>query len=137
MRSLLFLALVTSALRAQAAPRHTELPSREELDSISLRGIELYEYDRAAWEATDALLKVAHPPPQDGGQYVVVHSDNDWTVNFGRLTAARDTFFTLYQAYRHEPDTTWFAGRKPSPAPNVMALLHSARAVATENRTRR
>lgn len=62
MRSLLFLALVTSALRAQAAPRHTELPSSEELDSISLRGIELYEYDRAAWEATDALLKVAHPP---------------------------------------------------------------------------
>jgi hypothetical protein len=131
MRYLLFLALLSSTLRAQAAPRHTELATREELDSISLRGIELYEYDRAAWEATDALFKIVRPPPAEGGQYVVVHSDSYWTVNFGRLTAARDTFYTLYQAYRHEPDTTWFAGRKPSPSPNIMALLHSARAVTT------
>ena len=57
--------------------------------------------------------------------------DDFWYVDFGRLTAARDTFYTLYQEFRHEPDTTWFGGRTPSPSPNVKNLLHSASAVAT------
>ncbi len=108
-----------------------DLPTRDELDSISLRGIALYEYDRAAWEATDALLKSQRPSAQDGGQYVVVHADSFWTVHFGRLSAARDTFYTLYEEYRHEPDTIFFGGRTPAPIPNVMYLLHSARAVET------
>lgn len=104
-------------------------PNRAALDSITARGMALYRYDRAAWDASDALLKLDPKPP--GGQYVVIKSGADWVVHFGNLSAARDTFYTFYVARKMPGDSAFVVERTPSAAPDVADLLHRTRALAT------
>lgn len=127
MRPIVFLILAALSLRAQASA-HTEFPTRVELDSITARGIDLYEYDRAAWLATDAFLKT-HPKSHDDGQYVVYRSKYAWIVRFGRLSAAKDTFYTLGSASKQPTDSAYIAQEPPFPVPSTDYYLYAARAV--------
>ena len=56
---------------------------------VTARGRSLYEYDQAAWHATDAV-QALHPPDQLVGRYIALKSDKGWIVAFGHLSEQRD-----------------------------------------------
>lgn len=130
MRSLLLLSILAAPLLAQAAPPHTALPSRVELDSITARGIALAQYDRAAWDASDALIAL-DPNPHGAQHYIVVENEGRWFVYFGALTTARDTFYIAYSAEKAAADSVFRARKFPIAIPNTGDQLHAARALVT------
>ncbi len=67
------------------------------MPDVTARGRALYEYDQAAWHATDAV-RALHPPDQLVGRYLALKSDNGWTVVFGHLNVRRDRFLIGYEA---------------------------------------
>jgi hypothetical protein len=56
-------------LFATAEAQASSKPSETELAAISARGVLLAEYDRAAWQATDAV-QAAHPVEGRVGRYI-------------------------------------------------------------------
>jgi len=86
-----------SALLAQKAEQENKVPSPSDLKAITARGRMLYEYDVAAWHATDVVQDLK---PENGSTryYIAKKSDAGWVVVFGRLNDAHDKFLTLYQA---------------------------------------
>ncbi len=67
------------------------------MPDVTVRGRALFEYDQAAWRASDAL-QAEHPPAQDLGRYIARKSDIGWTVAFGHLNNARDKLLIFYEA---------------------------------------
>jgi hypothetical protein len=67
------------------------------MPDVTARGRALYEYDQAAWHATDAV-QAMHPPDQLVGRYLAFKSDRGWTVVFGHLNEQRDRFLVAYEA---------------------------------------
>jgi len=67
------------------------------MPDVTARGRALYEYDQAAWHATDAV-QALHPPDPLVGRYLALKSDKGWTVVFGHLTDQRDRFLIGYEA---------------------------------------
>jgi hypothetical protein len=67
------------------------------MPDVTARGRALYEYDQAAWHATDAVQGM-HPPDQSVGRYLALKSDKGWTVVFGHLNDQRDKFLIGYEA---------------------------------------
>src|SRR3569833_2634826 len=61
-----------------------QIASQAELAAISARGRMLYEYDQAAWHATDAVL-ATNPPRVLLGMYIAHKTDAGWEVVFGHL----------------------------------------------------
>ena len=81
------LALLLLSFRATAAQEPLKPASPKELAAITARGRLLAEYDRAAWQATDALL--AHPPEPGAVQrYIARKSEDRWTVAFALVFVA-------------------------------------------------
>jgi hypothetical protein len=72
-------------------------PSKEELAAITSRGILLWEYDQAAWHATDAV-QAAHPPDGKVQRYIARKTATGWIVDFGRLNQAGDKFLIACEA---------------------------------------
>lgn len=72
-------------------------PSTAELAAITARGVLLAEYDKAAWQATDAL-KAAHPLESRMGRYIARKTEAGWVVDFGRLNEDGDKFLLAYEA---------------------------------------
>ena len=130
MRTMLLVAFAVSALHAQSAPAHTAPPTREELDAISVRGIMLAAYDRAAWDAGDAIEEV-RPDPREVQQYVVVFGRPGWPVYFGTLSPARDTFYVAYEAVKRGSDTSYTVSHLAARDPDTGQRLHAVRAVMT------
>jgi len=85
----LLLIVAPGLLAAQGAP------TQSELDAISARGRALAAYQRAAWTASSQLL-AQNPDPWKAQRYVAYHADSGWVVAFGRLSAARDTFYVSH-----------------------------------------
>ena len=67
------------------------------MTDVTARGRMLYEYDQAAWHATDAV-QALHPPDQLVGRYLALKSGTGWTVVFGHLNDQRDRFLIAYEA---------------------------------------
>src|SRR5580704_9118764 len=67
------------------------------MPDVTARGRALYEYDEAAWHATDAVV-ATHPPVSSVGRYIARESDSGWTVVFGHLNEKRDAFLIGYEA---------------------------------------
>lgn len=124
--ALLFLSVSLSFAKDKKAP----LPSTEELAAISARGRALYEYDQAAWRATDALQSL-NPPRESLGRYISQKTDAGWVVAFGHLSEKKDTFELAYEI-RHDGATGKFAVRtiRP-PKPETGFYLAAANAVDT------
>jgi len=74
-----------------AALASAQVASDTELAGITARGQLLYEYDQAAWHASDAV-QAANPPKELLGRYVAKKTDAGWVVAFGRLNANKDAF---------------------------------------------
>jgi len=67
------------------------VPSDSELTAIAARGRMLYEYDQAAWHASDVVM-ATHPLKEDLGRYIAHKTDAGWEVAFGHLNESRDAF---------------------------------------------
>ena len=72
-------------------------PTADSLMAITERGRLLAQYDAAAWIASDSLM-ARRPDPSSLTGYVAQRTNGRWVVAFGRITAGRDTFFTVYEA---------------------------------------
>jgi len=64
---------------------------------VTARGRALYEYDQAAWHASDAL-QATNPPKGSLARYIAHKSDAGWSVAFGRLSDQRNRFLIGYEA---------------------------------------
>src|ERR1700690_3115545 len=64
---------------------------------VTERGRALYEYDEAAWHATDAV-KATKPSEESVGRYIGRKTDTGWEVVFGHLNATGDRFLVAYKA---------------------------------------
>ena len=64
---------------------------------VTARGQALFEYDEAAWHASDAL-QATHPDSNSIGRYIAQRSESGWTVAFGHLGEQRDKFIVVYEA---------------------------------------
>lgn len=79
--------------RAQEAVATTQ----KELAAITERGRLLYEYDQAAWHASDAV-QMANPKNVEGQRYIAKKENGKWTVVFGKLNEDRSRFGISYEA---------------------------------------
>ena len=111
--------LPTRAPAQQAAWRsedHVAAIPRAELDSITVRGRLLAEYDAAAWHGTDAVMKLQPKAELIQGYLARRAADGRWEVVFGRASAAGDTFFVAYRASQRALGDTAFTAAAVSPA---------------------
>ena len=116
------------ALPLFAAAQASSVPSDTLLSGITMRGRLLAAYDQAAWHATDALLAL-HPDSETARAANIMialkRPDTTWTVLFGRLTPASDTFYLVFDAsptarpdsfviHNHLPPTPEVALERPA-----------------------
>jgi hypothetical protein len=108
-------------------------PSDAELAAITERGRALAAYDFAAWHGSDAIAPL-NPPAGSFTKYIARSTPKGWTVTFGRLTAARDTFLIAYEAVRTS-DSGEFEGFKgvshPTPLVDTDYYVRASRALDT------
>lgn len=71
--------------------------SRDYLETVTKNGRALFDYDQAAWQATDAFLALK-PDRNAGGKYIARKTDAGWTVAFGDLSPAGDSYLVTYEA---------------------------------------
>jgi len=90
---LLCVLAISSLLPAQAPGK----PSAKELADITARGILLFEYDQAAWHATDAV-QASHPAEGKVKRYIARKTASGWVVDFGRISPGNDKFLVAYEA---------------------------------------
>jgi hypothetical protein len=84
-------------------PGDPPAPTRDSLNSISIRGQMLAEYDMIASIATDSVM-ARRPDRSKLRGYVARQRGNRWDVAFGYPSAGGDTFFVAYEARQREAD---------------------------------
>ena len=95
-RWLAWVLLFISLPFAVAKDKRPPAASADELAATTARGRALFEYDQAAWHASDALM--ATNPSQEGlGRYIARKTDTGWTVAFGHLSGTKDSFLIAYE----------------------------------------
>ncbi len=110
-------------------------PTDAELEAISTRGAALAGYDRAAWNATDAV-RALHPDERLFSMYIARRDlEGTWVVVFGKKTPADDAFVIAYEAVQTD-SPTHFEARALVPAiSDTDWYLRAARALATARLT--
>jgi hypothetical protein len=100
------------------------------MSDVTARGLALYEYDPAAWHASDALQAI-HPPTQDLGRYIAHKSGAAWEVAFGHLNDTRDKFLIAYQATQGATFQEFTVAKLDPPQEDTSFYLFAARAIDT------
>jgi hypothetical protein len=100
------------------------------MSDVTERGRALYEYDQAAWHATDAL-KESNPALRSLGLYIAHKSGNRWSVAFGHLTEQRDRFLVGYEAKQGAALEQFQVRKLDPPREETGFCLSAARAIAT------
>ena len=72
--SLLVLFLISVSFGGKKKPQPDPV-----MPDVTARGRALYEYDQAAWHATDAV-QALHPPDQSVGRYLAFKSEKGWIL---------------------------------------------------------
>jgi hypothetical protein len=121
-----FVVLFTVSAFAQ----QDSLPSDNELAAITARGRLLYEYDQAAWHASDAVM-ATHPAQENLGRYIARKKDTGWEVAFGRLNESRDAF--LIAALATQGKTIQESAVKPFETPQQDTGFYLSAAKGIEN----
>ena len=88
-RCVVFAGLVCSAFATFA--QLDVVASDADLAATTTRGRLLYEYDQAAWHASDAVMAL-HPAEEKLGRYIAQKRDSGWVVAFGHLNDTKDAF---------------------------------------------
>jgi hypothetical protein len=123
--SFLLMAAVPICFAQRTAP-----PTAAELADISARGRVLFEYDQAAWHATDAVL-AEKPASGTVQRYIAQKTETGWVVSFGRLDGDR-AFLVGYQAMQSQTAPDKISVNKfETPHADTGFLLFAARAVNT------
>ena len=117
-------AMTATAAMAQEAAR----PTKEELDAITERGRMLYEYDQAAWHASDAV-QTANPSTVAGQRYIGKKENGRWRVVFGKLNEERSRFGVIYEAMQKEEPREFAVQKEPAEREDDGFFLFAARAI--------
>jgi hypothetical protein len=104
--------------------------SPDELTAIAARGKLLYEYDQAAWHATDAMHKV-DLSQGTVDRYVAQKTESGWTVMWGRFTQSQDKFLIVYEAIQGAKPDLFTVKKHDPPLEDAGTYFHAARAIAT------
>jgi hypothetical protein len=126
-------ALLVVALGICGAPNTQaqghSVPSDTLLAGITARGRSLASYDQAAWHATDAVVaghSAALLAQVSNSMIGVQRPDGGWTIIFGRLTAAMDSFYVVFEATPTDrPDSFDVAAHSP-PTPDTAYAYDAA-----------
>lgn len=97
---------------------------------VTARGRALFEYDQAAWHASDAL-QATNPPKGSLGRYIAHKSDAGWTVAFGHISDQRDKFLMGYEATQGATLLQFTVKKFDPPQEDASFYLMAARAIDT------
>lgn len=120
----LFIASISFAGKKKPEPDSPVMPD------VTARGRALYEYDQAAWHATDAV-QATRPPTQSIGRYIARQSDTGWTVAFGHLNDQHDRFLIGYEATQGATLQEFTVKKLDPPQEDTSFYLAAARAIDT------
>jgi hypothetical protein len=128
-RNLLLILLLLISSGAFAGEKEPQ--SAPIMPDITARGRMLYEYDQAAWHATDAVQPL-NPPKEFLGMYIARKSDaGGWTVVFGHLNEKRDQFLIGCEAAEGPTLNQFIPKKLEAPRPDTSFYLFAARAIDT------
>src|SRR5215472_7628924 len=125
---LLLVAMLAVLLAVSAAVPETVAPTPEELAAITERGKMLYEYDQAAWHASDAV-QMANPKTVDGQRYIARKENGKWRVVFGKLNQERSRFGISYEAVQQAQLREFAVLKEPDERQDEGFFLFAARAI--------
>jgi hypothetical protein len=103
-------------------------PTAEELAAISERGKMLYEYDQAAWHATDAV-QTANPKSVVGQRSIARKVNGNWTVVFGKLNEEGSRFEITHEAKEQATLRDFAVRKEPEEREDQGFFLYAARAI--------
>jgi hypothetical protein len=121
------LALPTTLALAQAT-YVVSIASPTDLKETTDRGRLLYQYDQAAWHATDAV-EATNPKHEEMGRYIAVPTAKGWVVAFGRLNDTRDAFLPSYLAIQGKSIKEFTVEHYDSPKRETGYYLFAAKAI--------
>jgi hypothetical protein len=104
--------------------------SKEELDEITVRGKKLFQYDLAAWQASDDLKEIKPDWSKVSG-YVAKEDYGYWTVYFGRLNENKDKYLVVYEVSQIGRSLKFKANELSTPREEGGFLLAGKRAIET------
>jgi len=111
-----------------ASAQKDQLPSDSDLTAISARGRLLYEYDEAAWHASDAVMAM-NPAKELLGNYIAHKTDGRWVVAFGHLNETHDAFLIAVVATQSASPQVFTGKRLDPPLSDTGFLLAGAKAI--------
>lgn len=120
-------ALLTSIVLA-AGRQGAVTPPQEELAATTERGKRLYEYDQAAWHATDAV-EMANPRAVEGLRAIAKKGTSHWTVVFGKLNADHSRFRITEEAREQATLRDFAVSKEPEEREDEGFFLYAARAI--------
>ena len=120
-------ALVTS-IDIAARAQDTTTPTTGELAAIAERGRLLYEYDQAAWHASDAV-QIANPKNIERQRYIAKKENGKWTVVFGRLNEEHSRFGITYEADEQATLRQFAVKKETGERQDEGFFLYAARAI--------
>jgi hypothetical protein len=100
------------------------------MPDVTARGRALFEYDQAAWHATDAV-RATSPSAQAVGRYIAQKSDAGWKVAFGHLNNTRDKFLVAYEATQGATLQDFTVKKLDPPQEDTTFYLAAARSIDT------
>lgn len=125
---LLPLSLVHVTALAAREDQAPTAPTSEELAAITERGRLLYEYDQAAWHASDAV-QMANPKNVEGQRYIAKKENGKWVVVFGKLSDDHSRFGISYEANEQATLRQFAVKQEPAEREDEGFFLHAARAI--------
>jgi hypothetical protein len=129
-KPLVALFLIVSSLNSILSFAQKKPEAAPIMSDVTERGRALYEYDQAAWHATDAV-KAMHRPEQSVGRYIAHKSDKGWVVGFGHLNEQRDKFLLAYEATQGATLREFSVRKLDPPQEDSTFYVSSARAIDT------
>jgi hypothetical protein len=118
----------TGALASLSAGQAVTAPTNEVLAAVTERGRLLYEYDQAAWHASDAV-QMANPKNVEGQRYIAKKENAKWTVVFGKLSEDRSRFDITYEANEQATLRQFSVRQEPAEPQGEGFFLYAARAI--------
>lgn len=124
------ISVVALLMSIELAARTQEVvaPTQDELAAITERGRLLYEYDQAAWHASDAV-QMANPKNAEGQRYIAKKENGKWTVVFGKLNEDRSRFGISYEADEQATLRQFLVRQESAERQDEGFFLYAARAI--------
>ena len=119
---------LVAAVAAQKGVPPAAPPTTSDLAAITERGKLLYEYDQAAWHASDAM-QMANPKTVEGQRYIAKKENGKWRVVFGKVNDDRTRFAITYEANEQATLRQFAVHQEPAGRQDEGFFLNSARAI--------